>query len=125
MCIIYSLRLSHFSQSFVTNMKFFQALGTCVLALSSLVSATTFTNPLKQTDGSDPHIAYSGGYYYLMTTTWSDLRITRAKTLGGLKTGETKTVWTDSNANRCCNMWAVSFKRLFVRSRCQLTITIA
>lgn len=44
----------------------------------------------------------------MMTTTWTDLRITRAKTLGGLKTGETKTVWKDSNANRCCNMWAVS-----------------
>ncbi|KAF1851269.1 glycoside hydrolase family 43 protein [Cucurbitaria berberidis CBS 394.84] len=87
-------------------MKFFQAVGTCVLALSSLVSAATFTNPLRAKDGADPHISYSGGYYYLMTTTWSDLRITRAKTLGGLKTGETKTVWKDTTASRCCNVWA-------------------
>lgn len=88
-------------------MKFLQTIGTCVLALSSLVGAASFTNPLKPSDGSDPHIVYTGGYYYLMTTTWTNLKVTRAKTLGGLKTGETKTVWTDSNANRCCNMWAV------------------
>jgi GH43 family beta-xylosidase len=89
-------------------MKFFQAVGICVFALSSIVRAASFTNPLKQKDGSDPHIAWSGGYYYMMTTTWNDLRITRATTLGGLKTGETRTVWTDSNPDRCCNMWAVS-----------------
>jgi GH43 family beta-xylosidase len=93
-------------------MKFFKSLGTCVLALSSFVSAASFTNPLKTVDGSDPHIVWTGGYYYLMTTTWTNLKITRAKTLGGLKTGETKTVWTDSNANRCCNMWAVSAYKL-------------
>lgn len=88
------------------TMKFLQSIGTCVLALSSLVSAASFSNPLKQKDGSDPHIAWSGGYYYMMTTTWTNLSITRAKTLGGLKTGETKVVWTDSNPDRCCNMWA-------------------
>ncbi|KAF2028527.1 Arabinanase/levansucrase/invertase [Setomelanomma holmii] len=89
-------------------MRFFTAVGTCLLALSSVVSAASFTNPLKASDGSlsDPHIAYTGGYYYMMTTTWSNLQINRAKTLGGLKSGEKKTVWTDSNANRCCNMWA-------------------
>lgn len=88
-------------------MKFLQTLSACVLAVSSLASAASFTNPLRQKDGSDPHIAWSGGYYYLMTTSWTNLKITRATTLGGLKTGETKTVWTDSNANRCCSMWAV------------------
>jgi GH43 family beta-xylosidase len=87
-------------------MKFLQAVSIGVLAVSSLVSAASFTNPLKNPDGSDPHIAYSGGYYYMMTTTWTNLQITRAKTLGGLKTGETKVVWMDTNANRCCNMWA-------------------
>jgi hypothetical protein len=97
------------SLSFYTIiMKFLKSIGTYLLALSSVVSAASFTNPLKPSDGSDPHIVWTGGYYYMMTTTWSDLKITRAKTLGGLKTGETKTVWTDSNANRCCNMWAVS-----------------
>jgi beta-xylosidase len=87
-------------------MKFFQSISTCVLALSSIASAASFTNPLRKSDGADPHISWSGGYYYMMTTTWTNLSITRAKTLGGLKTGETKVVWTDTNANRCCNMWA-------------------
>ncbi|KAH7087461.1 glycosyl hydrolase [Paraphoma chrysanthemicola] len=87
-------------------MKFLRTIGTFVLTLSSVVSAASFTNPLKPRDGSDPHIVWTGGYYYMMTTTWTNLQITRAKTLGGLKNGETKTVWTDSNANRCCNMWA-------------------
>lgn len=94
-------------------MKFLQICSSFTLAFASLVSAVTFTNPLKQKDGSDPHIAWSGGYYYLMTTTWTDLRITRATTLGGLKTGETKTVWTDSNTDRCCNMWAVCDPKSF------------
>lgn len=69
-------------------------------------SAANFTNPLKPRDGSDPHMVYNDGYYYLMTTTWTNLQITRARTLEGLKTGETKVVYTDSNAARCCNVWA-------------------
>jgi hypothetical protein len=36
-------------------MKFLQTLNTCVLALSSVVGAASFSNPLKKTDGSDPH----------------------------------------------------------------------
>ncbi|KAK0625148.1 glycosyl hydrolase [Bombardia bombarda] len=77
-----------------------------ITALTGFVSAASFSNPLKAKDGSDPHIVVSGGYYYLMTTTWSNLQITRATTLGGLRTGQTKVVWTDSNSARCCNVWA-------------------
>lgn len=91
-------------------MKLIQTISTCVLALSSLISAANLSNPLKKTDGSDPHIVWTGGYYYLMTTTWSNLQITRARTLEGLKNGEKKTVWTDNNANRNANMWAVCSK---------------
>lgn len=89
-------------------MHFWKAVTATFAAFGALASAATFSNPLKQTDGSDPHIVWSGGYYYMMTTTWSNLQITRATTLNGLKTGEKKTVWTDSTASRCCNMWAVS-----------------
>ena len=90
------------------TMRFVQTISTCVFALSSLISAANLSNPLKKTDGSDPHVVWTGGYYYLMTTTWSNLQITRAKTLEGLKNGEKKTVWTDVNTNRNANMWAVS-----------------
>ncbi|KAJ4353763.1 uncharacterized protein N0V89_005493 [Didymosphaeria variabile] len=87
-------------------MLFFKTLSTLVLGLSSVVSAATYTNPIKAKDGSDPHIAYSGGYYYLMTTTWTNLQITRATTINGLKSGETKVVYTQSSGSRSGNIWA-------------------
>ena len=63
------------------------------------------------------------GYYYFMcksrthfgrlpvadhlpATNWENLQMTRATTLEGLKTGETKLVWEDSDPSRCCNVWA-------------------
>ncbi|QRV80648.1 glycoside hydrolase family 43 protein [Ceratobasidium sp. AG-Ba] len=67
---------------------------------------SAFTNPLKNPNGSDPFMVYSNGYYYLMTTTWSNLQITRATSMAGLKTAQPKVVWTDTTASRCCNMWA-------------------
>ncbi|KIY63458.1 glycoside hydrolase family 43 protein [Cylindrobasidium torrendii FP15055 ss-10] len=65
-----------------------------------------FTNPIKATDGSDPYIVYSAGYYYLTTTTWTNLQITRGATIEELKTASPKVVWTDTDASRCCNVWA-------------------
>ncbi|TID25653.1 glycoside hydrolase family 43 protein [Venturia nashicola] len=69
-------------------------------------AAGTFLNPLKITDGSDPYIVYTGGFYYLMTTTWKDVSLTRAKTLDGLKTGETKVVFKGTNPDNSYNVWA-------------------
>jgi hypothetical protein len=79
-----------------------------VLAVSHTLEAAseTFTNPLRKKDGSDPFIVYNDGYYYLMTTTWKDVQLTRARTLNGLKDGERRTVYKDGNKNRCCNVWA-------------------
>ncbi|KAK7683277.1 hypothetical protein QCA50_013539 [Cerrena zonata] len=68
--------------------------------------ATTFTNPIKLKDGSDPFMVYHEGYYYLTTTTWTNIQITRATTINGLKTATPKVVWTDTTASRCCNVWA-------------------
>ncbi|KAK4107199.1 glycoside hydrolase family 43 protein [Canariomyces notabilis] len=86
----------------------FWAIAACV----TLVSAASFSNPLKAVNGSDPHIVYDNGYYYLMTTTWTNLQITRARTLEGLKTGQNKVVWTDSNSARCCNVWAPELHKI-------------
>jgi GH43 family beta-xylosidase len=77
-----------------------------LVTITGLVDAANFTNPLKNPNGSDPFIVYTDGYYYLTTTTWDDVQVTRAKTLEGLKNGERKTVWKDSNTNRCCQVWA-------------------
>lgn len=93
----------------------------CSLICLSLQA--TYSNPLKNPNGSDPFIVTTGGYYYLMTTTfvaqshhflefgltfcsWNDVEITRAKTLEGLKTGEKKIVYSTTEASRCCNVWA-------------------
>jgi len=65
--------------------------------LTALVHGATFTNPLRDRNGSDPFIVYVAPYYYLMTTTWRDLQMVRAKTLEGLKTGEQRTLWVLPN----------------------------
>ncbi|KAF2396631.1 Arabinanase/levansucrase/invertase [Trichodelitschia bisporula] len=78
-----------------------------LLTLTSPAAARNFTNPLLRHDGSDPFITLHAGYYYLTTTTWKDVQISRARTLAGLKSSpERKVVWKDSNKNRCCNVWA-------------------
>ncbi|QRV78530.1 glycoside hydrolase family 43 protein [Ceratobasidium sp. AG-Ba] len=41
-----------------------------------------------------------------MSTTWSNLQITRATSMAGLKTASPKVVWKDTTTNRACNMWA-------------------
>jgi GH43 family beta-xylosidase len=68
-------------------------------------STAAFTNPIKV--GSDPHIAYHNGKYYLTSTTWTDIQITSASTIEGLKTAEATVIWSDrSDPTRACNFWA-------------------
>ncbi|KAI5780080.1 Arabinanase/levansucrase/invertase [Geopyxis carbonaria] len=76
------------------------------------LAATAFKNPLKTSNGSDPHMVYWNGYYYLTTTTWSNIQILRATSIAGLKTATPQTVWTDSTSGRCCNMWAPEMHRI-------------
>ena len=77
-----------------------------IFTLLGIALADTYSNPLKQTSGSDPFMVYVDGYYYLTTTTGGDLALTRATTLDGLKTGEYKSVFKDSVPERACNYWA-------------------
>jgi GH43 family beta-xylosidase len=74
--------------------------------LISQVLGESFTNPLKRKDGSDPWITYHDGFYYLLTTTWNDVQLLRARTLNGLKSGERRVVYKENGGNRCCNVWA-------------------
>ena len=99
------LSLKSYFISTLYKMRIFRSLQ-LLLSVFRFASAATFTNPLKTPNGSDPHIVYTEGYYYLTTTTWDNIQLTRAKTLGSLKNGETKIVWKDSNSSRCCNIWA-------------------
>ncbi|GIZ45650.1 hypothetical protein CKM354_000880700 [Cercospora kikuchii] len=84
-------------------------LSTClaVLPLSfSGVSAASYSNPLRDVNGGDPNIVWHDGWYYFMSTNFANLQMTRARTLDGLKNGETKLIWADSEPSRCCNVWA-------------------
>jgi GH43 family beta-xylosidase len=51
-------------------------------------------------------VVYTGGYYYLVTTTWTNIQVTRSTTLGGLRTAIPKTVWADTTTSRSGNFWA-------------------
>lgn len=72
-------------------------LFTCLSLFSAFVGGATFSNPLRTRNGSDPFLVFVDGYYYLMTTTWRDIQLIRAKTLEGLKTGESRTIYTMAN----------------------------
>lgn len=69
-------------------------------------SATAFTNPLRNPGGADPQIVWSGGYYYLISTEWTNLQLARAQTIEGLKTAVPRVIYSDANPNRCCSVWA-------------------
>ncbi|KAF8251656.1 glycoside hydrolase [Wilcoxina mikolae CBS 423.85] len=83
-------------------------LGLLLTTLLSIqfASGATYQNPLKSPNGSDPFMVYNNGFYYLLTTTWTNIQITRSTTLGGLKTATPKVVWTDSTPSRSGNFWA-------------------
>lgn len=90
-------------------MHFFQRLTTLLSALFFLSShVDAWTNPIRNPGGSDPFLVYSGdGYYYLLTTTWTDVQISRSTTITGLKDDpETKTVFSTTTASMCCNVWS-------------------
>src|SRR6266536_6631732 len=65
-----------------------------------------YSNSLRNPEGSDPFIVYSGGHYYLLTTTWTNVSIPRVTTLNGLKTATKKVVYSTSTASRYCSVWS-------------------
>lgn len=69
-------------------------------------SSYGFTNPIRDPGGADPQISYSGGWYYFIATEWTDIKISRAQSIQELKTAEPRTIYTDSDPSRCCNVWA-------------------
>lgn len=71
----------------------------------------TFRNPLKQ-DGADPCLTFYKGWYYLSTTTATDIRIRRARRLGELKKAPDTIVWKDDHPERFRDLWAAEFHRL-------------
>ncbi len=75
-------------------------------------NAHAFTNPIFP-NGADPWLEYFNGNYYLTTTTWtSQLVMRKSPTLAGLATATPIHIWSESDAERCCNFWAFEFHRL-------------
>ncbi|KAI1336378.1 glycosyl hydrolase family 43 protein [Xylariaceae sp. FL0016] len=74
--------------------------------LGLLNLSAAWTNPIRQPGGSDPFITYSGGYYYLMTTSWTDVEIARSTTVAGLESATKKVIYSSTDSGRCCNVWA-------------------
>lgn len=73
----------------------------------------TLRNPLNPYGGPDPWLQYYEGYYYLATTTGrSDLIMSKAETLAGLKTAVPQLIYRETDPSRCCNMWAPEFHLL-------------
>ena len=73
----------------------------------------TFHNPLNTVEGADPWMTFYDGYYYLSTTTGtSQLYMQKSRTLSGLKVAKPQTIYTETDASRCCNMWAPEFDLL-------------
>lgn len=81
-------------------------------AASISAQPTFFSNPFFG-NGADPWMQWYEGNYYLVTTTWtSQLVMRKSPTLEGLKTAAPVYIWSDTNADRCCNFWAFEFHRL-------------
>ena len=66
-----------------------------------------FQNPLNP--GPDPYCDYFEGYYYLTTTQGDAIRMWKSPTLGGLKTAEAVTIWSDPDLGRSRGIWAPEF----------------
>lgn len=71
----------------------------------------TFENPLKQ-NGADPWLFLHDGWYYLSTTTVTDVRLRRSRLLGDLPHAEDVVVWNPMVDGRCQDIWASEFHRL-------------
>ena len=71
----------------------------------------TFRNPLK-VDGADPCLFFHDGYYYLSSTTASDVKLRRARRLGDLKDAPNVQVWKDTDPTRDRDIWAPEFHLL-------------
>lgn len=103
---------------------FFSKIVSASLGLCSLLSsAAAYTNPIRNPGGvsscmilsatartdvtqGDPQISWFDGYYYLISTEWTNLQLSRATTIEGLKTATPRVIYEDSTPNRCCSVWA-------------------
>lgn len=81
-------------------------------APAAAIGETTVRNHILA-NGADPWLTFYNGNYYLATTTWSQQVVMRkAATINALKTAPPVYIWSETVADRCCNVWAPEFHRL-------------
>ena len=91
----------------------FALLGAVYQHISAQTSDGSFHNPLNTFEGADPWLTYYNGYYYLSTTTGtSQLYMQKSATLSGLKVAKQEIIYTGTEPDRCCKMWAPEFHLL-------------
>lgn len=76
-----------------------------VSTLNGVAQAFNFTNP-KSFNGSDPFLIFAEGYYWLTTSTWSNIQVTKASTLAGFRNGVTTVFWENTDPALGQNIWA-------------------
>ena len=59
-----------------------------------------------------PWLAYHGGWYYLATTSRSDVRLRRSRRLHDLEAAPDRVVWADDDPSRNRDLWAPEFHRI-------------
>lgn len=72
-------------------------------------TSTTFRNPLLPT-GPDPWVVYDNGFYYVMHTTGSDLRIYKTAKMSQLGTSTYRSIWSPPTGTR--DVWAPELHRV-------------
>ncbi|MES2734018.1 MAG: family 43 glycosylhydrolase [Bacteroidota bacterium] len=81
-----------------------------LLAVSHVLPAQTFTNPLRWIP--DPFITCYKGVYYLTGTTSTSVCLAKSSTLEGLKTAQMVSVFRPGKDDPCCNYWANEIFRI-------------
>lgn len=74
-------------------------------------TSTTFKNPLLPS-GPDPWVIYQDGFYYVMHTTGSDLRIYKTKKMSELGTSTYRSVWSPPGSPATRDVWAPELHRI-------------
>jgi len=92
-------------------MRLFGCYTLLLLAISLPLSGQTingkFQNPLNP--DPDPYCDFFENNYYLTTTQRDAIRMWKSPTLGGLKTAQAITIWSDTNPTRSRGIWAPEF----------------
>ncbi len=74
--------------------------------------ASTFRNPLKVSFGADPWMTHHDGWYYMATTSGTDVRLSRARRLANLRSAAERVVWRGDHPARSRDIWGPNLHRL-------------